>query len=167
MFIFERERHSVSRGGAKRKGDTIWSRLQALSCQHRAPHGVWTHELKSDIQPTEPPRRPWRFLPVLCFYSNSRTSKKLLSKGYFLLLARLLKQGCLKQPYFVMAQVTHPLCSLKLEKYAFYQSCKMITWETKVIKIYFLHKTARAQFIFKSWSLGAWVAQSVKRPTLA
>ena len=24
----------------------IWSRLQALSCQHRAPCGAWTHELR-------------------------------------------------------------------------------------------------------------------------
>ena len=55
-LICERERKSTSRGGAKREGDyRIWSRFQALSCQHRAQHGARTCEpwdddlsLKSD-----------------------------------------------------------------------------------------------------------------------
>ena len=44
MFIFERERESVSRGGAEQEGDTFQSRLQALSCQHIAQHRAQTHE---------------------------------------------------------------------------------------------------------------------------
>lgn len=47
MFIFERERErerqSMSWGGAE-KEQRIWSRLQALSCQHRARCGARTHE---------------------------------------------------------------------------------------------------------------------------
>ena len=35
----------MSGGGAEREGDRIWSRLQALSCQHRARCGAQTHEL--------------------------------------------------------------------------------------------------------------------------
>ena len=61
-------RQSVSGGGAEREGDRhrIWSRLQALSKRSAQslmrglnPQTVrsW-HELKSDAQPTEPPRRP-------------------------------------------------------------------------------------------------------------
>ena len=42
IFVFERQ--SVSREGAERKGDRIRSRLQALSCQHRARHGARAHE---------------------------------------------------------------------------------------------------------------------------
>ena len=40
MFIFERERQCVSRGGAESEGDRIWNRIQAQSCQHRAQHGL-------------------------------------------------------------------------------------------------------------------------------
>ena len=56
MFIYfwererEGERQNVSRVGAEREGDRIESRLQALSCQHRArcrtpTHEPWDHEL--------------------------------------------------------------------------------------------------------------------------
>ena len=50
LFIFERERQSMSEGGAEREGDKIWSRLQAPSCQHRAQcevqtHKQWDHDL--------------------------------------------------------------------------------------------------------------------------
>ena len=41
----ERERQSVSRGGAETEGHRIQSRLQALSCQHKARHGAQTHKL--------------------------------------------------------------------------------------------------------------------------
>ena len=51
MFIYlsERERESPSKGcrqgrGRERGRHRIQSRLQALSCQHRAPHGARTHE---------------------------------------------------------------------------------------------------------------------------
>ena len=46
MFIFlrETERQSASGGGEEREGDRIKSRLQALSCQHRAQCGAGTHE---------------------------------------------------------------------------------------------------------------------------
>ena len=49
MFLFyfwERDTHSESRGGAERDGDRIRSRLQALSCQHRARCGAQTHRLQ-------------------------------------------------------------------------------------------------------------------------
>ena len=45
VYFWERERQSASRGGAEREGETVWSKLQALSCQHRAQHGAWTHKL--------------------------------------------------------------------------------------------------------------------------
>ena len=43
LFIFERDRDKVSRGGAEREGDTeskAGCRPQALSCQHRARCGA-------------------------------------------------------------------------------------------------------------------------------
>ena len=40
----ERERRRVSGGGAERGRPRIRSRLQALSCQHTAWHGAWTHK---------------------------------------------------------------------------------------------------------------------------
>ena len=42
-YFWDRERQSVSRGGAEREGDRIRSRLQAPSCQHRAWRGAQTH----------------------------------------------------------------------------------------------------------------------------
>ena len=53
MFIFERERERererasahTQRRGREREGDRIWSRLQALSCQHRDRRGAQTHKL--------------------------------------------------------------------------------------------------------------------------
>ena len=57
--------------GRERGKHRIWSRLQAPSCQHRVPTQgsnpqtarSWP-ELKSDAQPTEPPRAPftWRVI---------------------------------------------------------------------------------------------------------
>ena len=50
MFIFEREGQSASRGWTERERRRIQSRLQGLSCQHRAGHGAQTHELcNSDL----------------------------------------------------------------------------------------------------------------------
>ena len=43
--LFLRQRESMSREGAERGRHRIQSRLQALSCQHRAQHGAWTHRL--------------------------------------------------------------------------------------------------------------------------
>ena len=50
IHFWEWERQSTSRGGAEREGDRIWSRLQALSCQHRAwcraqTYGLRDHDL--------------------------------------------------------------------------------------------------------------------------
>ena len=48
MFIFEREgereREREQGRGRERGRSRIWSTFQALSCQHRAPHGAWTHK---------------------------------------------------------------------------------------------------------------------------
>ena len=46
VFIFERERQSMSSGRAERGRHRIESRLQALSHQHRAQCGARTHELR-------------------------------------------------------------------------------------------------------------------------
>ena len=46
-YIWDRERQCVSRGRNRerdRDKDRIWSKLQALSCQHRARCGARTHE---------------------------------------------------------------------------------------------------------------------------
>ena len=46
MFIFERDRDKVQVGeGRERRRYRIQSRLQALSCQHRAQCRAWTQEL--------------------------------------------------------------------------------------------------------------------------
>ena len=66
LFIFERETDTEQEQGRGRERGRhrIQSRLQALSYQHRAQRGARTHrlrswpELKSDAQPTEPPRYP-------------------------------------------------------------------------------------------------------------
>ena len=46
LFLRDKERRSTSGGGAETEREThrIRSRLQALSCQHRAWCGAWTHE---------------------------------------------------------------------------------------------------------------------------
>ena len=52
LFIFQRERdrereRQCERGkGRQRRRHRIWSRLPALSCQHRARHGAWIHKLR-------------------------------------------------------------------------------------------------------------------------
>ena len=44
-FIFEREKERVGGGRGRERGrHRIWSRLQALSCQHRAWHGPQMRE---------------------------------------------------------------------------------------------------------------------------
>ena len=61
MFIYfwERERQSMSKGRTEKEGDRIGSRLQALSCQHRARHGARTHELwDHDLSWSWPPGAP-------------------------------------------------------------------------------------------------------------
>ena len=45
MFIYLWETEWEWGRGREREGDRIWSRLQTLSCQHRARHGTQTHEL--------------------------------------------------------------------------------------------------------------------------
>ena len=72
LFLIDRERQSTSGGGAEREEDRIRSRLQALSCQHRAWCGVRTHEWwDSDLSPSqtltrwsEPPRHSHKFVPL-------------------------------------------------------------------------------------------------------
>ena len=50
FYLFLRERDTECQPGRgrerERKRHGIWSRLQALSCQHRAQHGTWTHKLQ-------------------------------------------------------------------------------------------------------------------------
>ena len=62
----ERDRERVGEGQRERERDRIRSRLQAPSCQHRAPWRAQTHESvrswpepKWDAQLTEPPRQLW------------------------------------------------------------------------------------------------------------
>ena len=51
----ERERQSMSMGGAKRGRHRIRSRLQALSCQHRARRGARTHRPQNhDLSQSQP-----------------------------------------------------------------------------------------------------------------
>ena len=46
LFISERHRDRIQVGWGRERGrHRIWSRLEALSCQHRAWHGARTHEL--------------------------------------------------------------------------------------------------------------------------
>ena len=47
MFIYfwDRQRLSMNGGGSERGRHRIWSRFQALSCQHRARRGAGTHAL--------------------------------------------------------------------------------------------------------------------------
>ena len=45
LFIFETERDWAWAGEGQRGRHRIWSRLHALSCQHRAWRGAWTHRL--------------------------------------------------------------------------------------------------------------------------
>ena len=70
MFIYFWEREAVWAGEGQRDRGThrIRSRLQALSCQHRARRGAQTHELwDHDLSRsrtsnlTEPPRCLWEF----------------------------------------------------------------------------------------------------------
>ena len=50
--------HRVSWGGAERDGNKTRSRLQALSCQHRAWCGAQTHTLRDhDLSRSRPPNR--------------------------------------------------------------------------------------------------------------
>ena len=44
LFLIERERQSVSGGGAERGKHRIQSKLQALSCHHRPWCRAWTHK---------------------------------------------------------------------------------------------------------------------------
>ena len=44
VYLFLIERESASKGGTEGEGDRIQSRLQALSYQHRAWPGAWTHK---------------------------------------------------------------------------------------------------------------------------
>ena len=64
MFIYfwDREKQSMNGGGSERGTHRIWSRLQALSSQHRArcrsqTYGLWVHDLSRSRmlhQPSHP-----------------------------------------------------------------------------------------------------------------
>ena len=43
IYFWDRERHNMNREGSERRRHRIWSRFQALSCQHRAQRRAWTH----------------------------------------------------------------------------------------------------------------------------
>ena len=66
LHFWDRQRETESKHGRGRERGRrrIWSRLQALSCQHRAWCGVqtnkpWGHDIgQSQTQPTEPRRCP-------------------------------------------------------------------------------------------------------------
>ena len=45
LFISEGWREEREGGEAEREGDKIWSKIQALSCQHRTRLGAQTHKL--------------------------------------------------------------------------------------------------------------------------
>ena len=71
----QRETEHQRGRGRERGRHSIRSRLQALSHQPRTRRAAQTHrprdrdpELKSDAQPTEPPRRPWLFLISVPFF---------------------------------------------------------------------------------------------------
>ena len=44
FILYLREREREREGEGQRDGDRSWSRLQALSCEHRARCGAWTNE---------------------------------------------------------------------------------------------------------------------------
>ena len=44
VYFWRRERVRAGEGQRERGKHRIQSRIQALSCQHRARHGAWTHE---------------------------------------------------------------------------------------------------------------------------
>ena len=76
MFIFERE-------GQEREGDTIQSRLQAPSCQHRVWHGarahkLWDHDLSWSWcltnWATQVPHNFFFFLMFIYFWRRERQS---------------------------------------------------------------------------------------------
>ena len=52
LFLRQRETEHEQGRGRERGRHRIWSRLQALSCQHRARPRTWTHRLA-------PTHRPW------------------------------------------------------------------------------------------------------------
>ena len=68
-YFWDRERQSMNGGGAEREGDTeseTGSRLRAITPEPDAGLKLTDREivtwLKSDAQPTEPPKRPIGFL---------------------------------------------------------------------------------------------------------
>ena len=59
VFLRERDGDRVLVGrGWERGRHRIWSRLQALSCQHRARRGAWTHK-PQDHDPSRSPTLNW------------------------------------------------------------------------------------------------------------
>ena len=88
MFLFnfererERERESERMGEGQRERETrIWSRLQALSCQHRAQHGAQTHEPR-DYDLSRSRMLNWLShpgTPVFFLFKSTRGHNKLLT----------------------------------------------------------------------------------------
>ena len=64
IYSFLRHRVQAREGQRETGRPRIWSRIQALSCQHRAQHGartheLWDHDLNWNQTPNwQPPRRP-------------------------------------------------------------------------------------------------------------
>ena len=80
IYFLDRERQSMSRGGAEREGDTdseAGSRLWAVSTEpdvgpelrNSGTVRSWP-ELKSDTQPTEPSRNPWAWVFLILFLTK-------------------------------------------------------------------------------------------------
>ena len=87
VYLFLRQSDRVrAREGQRERETQIWSRLQALSCQHRVRCRAWTHKLwdhdlslnqESDVELTEPFRCPYNcsfffFLKFIYFWEREQ-----------------------------------------------------------------------------------------------
>ena len=75
VYFWKRERQRPSGEEIRERGKhRIWGGLQALSCQHRASHGTWTHELwDHDLSQSQTHSTKWAtqapLLMVICNFS--------------------------------------------------------------------------------------------------
>ena len=85
IHLWEIETEHEQGRGRERGGNRLWSRLQALSCGHRAQHRAWTH-------------RPWDHHLSWSRMVNCNYEKVLPTKfGCSMLLASFLKTSALYQ----------------------------------------------------------------------
>ena len=104
LFFWDRERQSMSGGGSERGRHRIWNRLQALSCQHRARLGAWTHGPRDrDLSRSRPLNR--------LSHPGAPISMSLNSAGLFLLTILLFLRFTLR-PKLLVSQVDAGLCVL-------------------------------------------------------